>query len=189
MAEETKTQELSGESEKLPKEGLENQKDSQKGLEKPKASPKEELEKKVMELRQKLQILEWDAGRDQINPAKRFELEQLKKEFEDLKSQLAAEEAKEKPKKEEPEPEEPLPEEPEEEGFMEKIKDVVEKVEKALHLKKDDDDLFKDEVEADELQNESDEGLEKSETSPEEEPVEETTEEEKPEETQSNESQ
>jgi|GEM_PF-6323168 len=115
---------------------------------------KEELEKKVMTLRQKLQILEWDAQRDQINPAKRFELEQLRKEYEELRKQLLELEAAEKPKEDKKEKDDdfPLPEAPEEkEGFVEKVKDVVEKIEEKFHLKKhEDEDLFKDEVEADE---------------------------------------
>ncbi len=56
---------------------------------------KEELEQKILNLKQKLQILQWDADRDQINPAKRFQLEQLKKEYEELQKQLEELEAKE----------------------------------------------------------------------------------------------
>jgi len=160
-----------------------------------KSSEKEELEKRVMQLRQKLQILEWDAERDQINPAKRFELEQLRKEFEEVKNKLREIESKEKPKKEkEPEPEnEPDPEEPKE-SFTEKVKGAVDKVEKFLHLKKEDDEnLFADEVEALEEAEEKpgekpeeNESEEKKETS--QEPEEKAVEEEKKPETQSNES-
>ncbi len=47
----------------------------------------EEMEMRLLEMRQKLQVMEWDAQRNQINPAKRVKLDTLRKEFDKLVSE------------------------------------------------------------------------------------------------------
>lgn len=49
---------------------------------------REEIENKMMGMKQKLAIMEWDAKHDQINPAKRVKYERLCEEFKKLEEEL-----------------------------------------------------------------------------------------------------
>ena len=49
---------------------------------------REEIETRLLDMEQKLAILEWDVKRGQINPAKRVKYEQLKVECGKLKQEL-----------------------------------------------------------------------------------------------------
>lgn len=52
--------------------------------------PTEDRELRLLEMRQRLQVMEWDAQRNQINPAKRVKLETLRKEFDRLAAEQHA---------------------------------------------------------------------------------------------------
>lgn len=49
----------------------------------------EELRERLYNLKEKINILEWDNKRMQINPYKKAELDRLKKEAEDLKGKIS----------------------------------------------------------------------------------------------------
>ncbi len=46
------------------------------------------LENKIVEMKQKLAVMEWDVQRNQINPAKRAKYEKLKEECKKLEEEF-----------------------------------------------------------------------------------------------------
>jgi hypothetical protein len=48
----------------------------------------EDVDGRILEMRQKLQVMEWDVQRNQINPAKRVKYEALKKEIDELQQEM-----------------------------------------------------------------------------------------------------
>jgi hypothetical protein len=49
---------------------------------------RDQMESKLEGMRQKLAIMEWDKGRDQLNPAIRMKLDKLKEECAKLEQEL-----------------------------------------------------------------------------------------------------
>ena len=50
----------------------------------------DQMESKLESMKQKLAIMQWDQGRDQLNPAMRMKLDKLKEECTKLEQELKA---------------------------------------------------------------------------------------------------